>query len=627
MPSDEQNVVPLLAELAKPSWRDPMLLGPLLVIVGLLGYQLGVTLLRPPWLSLSSMWLLVVLAWLAVVLMALFSGWASGVHLPARRSWWLATAGLGCYALSRTFQLIGILRLAGHVPFPWWSDLFHLLAFPCFFLAVLFQPSAPLFRSKEGLARLRLFFDSLLLMGAVTFITWEFLLQEIPRQSSPWFPQKITLLAYPIADLGLLFLLMWLVLQGKRPLAERAVLGLLFVAFTCFIVGNSWFAALLLSHHEQEGDPSDLFFLLAILCFPLAALVKFLLARNEPIIVAGPVMQAGLSLQRQDVWEGLQFLLPFGAAVLASMVLLFRALLDSRTGSDPLEALLLSALLQGLVLLRQGVVWLEQAQVRREQQAARAREQALRETNQRMELFLMIASHELRTPLTSMLLGMQWLHHHLQHLLRSLTQDPQDAVPQVEKMQALVGTTLQQGGRLNRLVQELLETSSIQAGLFELRLKPTDVAAIVRGAVQEERLLVPERTLLLELPIEGTVLVSADGERLGQVVTNFLTNALKYSPADRPVAVGLELEEGQVRVWVRDQGPGIALDEQGRIWERFHRAPGIEVQSGSDVGLGVGLYLSKTIIEQHEGRVGVQSALGAGSTFWFTLPLALVEPE
>lgn len=120
--------------------------------------------------------------------------------------------------------------------------------------------------------------------------------------------------------------------------------------------------------------------------------------------------------------------------------------------------------------------------------------------------------------------------------------------------------------------------------------------------------------------------VTGDAQRLGQVVTNYVTNALKYSPADRPVTVGLDVEEGQARVWVRDEGPGLPAEEQERIWDRFHQARGIEVQSGSGVGLGLGLYICRSIIEQHQGHVGVQSTSGAGSTFWFTVPLARPEP-
>jgi signal transduction histidine kinase len=151
--------------------------------------------------------------------------------------------------------------------------------------------------------------------------------------------------------------------------------------------------------------------------------------------------------------------------------------------------------------------------------------------------------------------------------------------------------------------------------------------AVVREAVEEQRQLHPERTIALDVPSEPRVPVVADAHRLGQVVTNLLTNALKYSPTDRPVEVGLQVHNQQARVWVRDAGPGLPPAEQEHVWERYYRAPGVSVQSGSGIGLGLGLHISRTIIEQHQGQVSVQSAPGQGSTFWFSLPLALESPD
>jgi signal transduction histidine kinase len=183
---------------------------------------------------------------------------------------------------------------------------------------------------------------------------------------------------------------------------------------------------------------------------------------------------------------------------------------------------------------------------------------------------------------------------------------------------------------MDRLVSDLVDVARVQSGRLELHLAPTDLAAVARQALEEQRQVHPERTLVLEGPADLRVPVMADAHRLGQVVTNYLTNALKYSPADCPVMLGLEVAPRgtapQARVWVRDDGPGLPPDEQERIWERFQRAPGIAVQSGTGVGLGLGLHISRTIIELHHGQVGVQSAPGQGSTFWFSLPLSPPEP-
>jgi signal transduction histidine kinase len=121
--------------------------------------------------------------------------------------------------------------------------------------------------------------------------------------------------------------------------------------------------------------------------------------------------------------------------------------------------------------------------------------------------------------------------------------------------------------------------------------------------------------------------VLADEDRLCQVLANYLTNALKYSPDDAPVTVRLDVKRTKrtARVAVRDHGPGLPPDEQQRIWEPFHRAPGVVVCSDSAEkagSLGLGLHICKTIIEGHGGQVGVESAEGRGATFWFSLPLA-----
>lgn len=115
----------------------------------------------------------------------------------------------------------------------------------------------------------------------------------------------------------------------------------------------------------------------------------------------------------------------------------------------------------------------------------------------------------------------------------------------------------------------------------------------------------------------------ADANHLHQVLTNLLANALKYAPADRPVQVSVRVLKDWARVGVRDHGPGLPPEEHQRIWEAFHRADGTAMTGGtphaSSQSLGLGLYIIKTIIEQHHGKVGIRSAPRKGSTFWFAL--------
>jgi signal transduction histidine kinase len=167
---------------------------------------------------------------------------------------------------------------------------------------------------------------------------------------------------------------------------------------------------------------------------------------------------------------------------------------------------------------------------------------------------------------------------------------------------------------------ELLDISRISAGRLEYRMVPRDLTALVWEAVEEQCLHKPARRIELDLPDEQ-VPVIADADGVGQVLTNYLANAVKYSESGRPIVIGVRAQGPSARVEVRDQGPGLSLEPQHHLFERFYRVAGVEVVSGSSVGLGLGLYISRAIVEHHGGRVGVESALGECSSFGFELPL------
>jgi signal transduction histidine kinase len=168
----------------------------------------------------------------------------------------------------------------------------------------------------------------------------------------------------------------------------------------------------------------------------------------------------------------------------------------------------------------------------------------------------------------------------------------------------------------------LFDISLVRAGKLELHCVPCDLAAVVREPVEALRLANPQRTIDLQLVAAGPVRVVADADRIGQVVTNYLSNALKYSAEDKVVAVRVTVAGAEAHVTVKDHGPGLPRREQDRVWQALYRAEGVGVQSGSASGLGLGLHICKTIVEAHGGQVGVKSAVGKGSTFSFTLPLA-----
>jgi signal transduction histidine kinase len=272
----------------------------------------------------------------------------------------------------------------------------------------------------------------------------------------------------------------------------------------------------------------------------------------------------------------------------------------------------------------QELQWREQLEHPHERAEAQAQEWALREANQRMDEFVSLAAHELRTPLAAIQGFVELAHHNVQWALSQDRAMARDITARCGAANDMLEHAEQRIGHLTRLMNDLLDASRIQAGHLEMRQDICDLAAIVRTCIDTQRLVWPGRTITLEEPVEG-VHICGDADRIGQVVTNYVTNALKYSAADQPVVVSLRLHGTEAYVHVRDQGPGLTAEQQTHIWERYRRVQGVAVQDttrGAGGNLGMGLYISRTIVERHGGRVGVESRPGTGSAFWFALPLS-----
>lgn len=264
---------------------------------------------------------------------------------------------------------------------------------------------------------------------------------------------------------------------------------------------------------------------------------------------------------------------------------------------------------------------IERERLLREREEAHASELASREATRRMELFMAMAGHELRTPLTVVKGYLQLTEQYLGGRLP----DVEIAAPVVRALVAArqsLAQAHQAAIRMTGLLDDLLQVSRAQTGKLSVHLEPCDLISIVRDAVEEERQMNAARQVDVRLPTRRHAPIIADSERIGQVVMNFLTNADKYSPEDQPISVRVQVRRREVRVSVSDRGPGLLAADQEAIWGRFYQVPGVQRQVGSDAGMGLGLYVCRTIVEQHEGMVGVESSAGSGSTFWFTLPLS-----
>jgi signal transduction histidine kinase len=607
-------------------WRDRWLLGALLICALPIGYQLAVTLLRPIWVGPATDWLSAVLSLPELLVVVFVSLRLSQARWPGALSWWMWSAGILCHTIGQTIWTVQnqILFHQG-LPSPNLPDLFFLLQYPFFFLAVLLIPHA-----RPGRSRLIMTLDSLLFIGAATAFSWYFLLKPIYVASGMSPLTRWVVLAYPVGDLFVLFGLVVTLLRPIRYRADRQVLSILIAAVICLIIADSWAAWLEVEplHYYPSGNPPDVLWTACYLLIPLAAVAQLRLAkRGPPQSDDQAASESSWSLRWRDFEASISFLYPFLAALLASAAIIIREVMTEMYDGwlHLIPAIAVSFGLLALMIVRQEVMFLETARLYHEREVARANEQAMRELNRRKDEFLGIVSHELKTPLAS-LRGYVELMARRFNAWRPREGEDEDLVRLLAMSRTALEYSEDSVRRITGLVDDLLDDARIREGNLTIHLEPCDLKSIVWKAVEGQRLLAPGRTIRLELPEAQPVLVNADAARIEQVITNYLTNALKYSKQDQPVAVRLEVEGDLARVSVRDDGIGVPVSERAHLWERFHRIEGIEVQSGSSIGLGIGLHISKSIIEQHHGQVGVQSAPGQGSVFWFTLPLIYSTP-
>jgi PAS domain S-box-containing protein len=246
---------------------------------------------------------------------------------------------------------------------------------------------------------------------------------------------------------------------------------------------------------------------------------------------------------------------------------------------------------------------------------------ARREMEQQKDLMLGMTSHELKMPLAAIKGTIQLAQRRLKRTVTTADHLSPEIDAFFEGLTKNLADVVRQIDVQTHLINDLLDASRITARTLTLDLQCCDLVPIVRDTVEDLRVIAPERALLLDMPEHTTVEVLADRARISQVVTNYVTNALRYSLHSQPVQIGLALQEGCARIWVKDRGPGLSAEEQNDLWQRFHQIKGVPVLNGSGKGLGLGLYICQMLIAQHQGKVGVESMPGEGSTFWFTLPL------
>jgi PAS domain S-box-containing protein len=217
--------------------------------------------------------------------------------------------------------------------------------------------------------------------------------------------------------------------------------------------------------------------------------------------------------------------------------------------------------------------------------------------------FLDVAAHELRTPVTAF------------SLLLQLTQkqfakgNPVDA--------SILSRLKVQGDRISRLVVDLLDVSRLERGVMTLNRKPVNIVSLVNECLEDFKLSKSNRNLIFLEP-KNPIEINIDPIRIFQVLSNLLDNASKYTPENTPIEVIIETKPNIVRVSVKDYGPGILAEHQAELFTPFSRLS--EELTDKSGGLGLGLFICRSIVELHGGKIGLNSEVGLGSTFYFELP-------
>ena len=332
--------------------------------------------------------------------------------------------------------------------------------------------------------------------------------------------------------------------------------------------------------------------------------------------IIGQVVASGVPSLTVNVGSGLAHEADFASYHAPAMQLASLLILPLRTRRETLGALLIAAnspdramtdanLPLAELLAERAALAIENGKLYTEQVEARRKVEDL---SRLKDEFLSIASHELRTPVTS---------------IKGYTQLAKTLIREndLATSEEYLDIALDQIDRMSRLILELLDVSRIETGRLEIRREPIQWSTFVRDVVHRHHTAVSDRRFHLNVP-DANKVVSGDRDRLEQVLGNLLENAVKYSPDGSEIFVNVEDRGESLLTAVCDRGIGIPADEINQVFERFHR--GRQVSSTNYGGLGLGLYITKQIVERHGGSIWVESKEGSGTTFYFSLPVAQV---
>ena len=248
---------------------------------------------------------------------------------------------------------------------------------------------------------------------------------------------------------------------------------------------------------------------------------------------------------------------------------------------------------------------LERAQIYADLKTANKR---LRQLDRLKDEFVSVTSHELRTPMTA-IRSYLWM-------LINKKKDKLDKKSQEYLTRAYISTE-----RTINLVNDMLDVSRIEGGRFEIKKINLDISSLAKDVAQELKARADEKSISIKVVEAKLPKVFADKEKIRQVFDNLVGNAVKFTPKGGRITVSFKKRNGFIETNIADTGPGIKKEDQKRLFKKFGRLENSFVSMGESGGTGLGLFISKQIIELHKGRIWVESKEGKGAVFSFTLPV------
>jgi len=496
-----------------------------------------------------------------------------------RRAWFLLTlagAGLGIGNLITAYMIINGTPL----PFPSVVDLVFLGSYPLSVAGILTFPSAP----GRNATRSRALLDGATIAISLFFISWALGLDKVYGSvSSPDLLTKSAALAFPIGDVFIGTALIVAITRARR--STRVPLLLCLLGLGLAAAADSGFAFL-----TANGSPSSGFGTIIIAALIVVGYWTFGLGALYPATPSQREINEGeIGLARAS----LPWISALAVATTAGLIL---------ASGVPLQIFLVypAAGLLVLLMASQLITYRDSLSLLRKSEETEAQVEKLSLAKSEM---MSIVSHEFRNALVG---------------IQGFSEMMRDQDLSAEDVKTFSGDIYNDSERLTRMISEMLDLDRLEAGRVELDLKLVDLNVKVREAVERARVSSKKCTIDTKLDAELPV-VLADADRLFQVVSNLLSNAIKYSPDGGEVLVMTAHENGKVAISVKDHGRGMPPEALKRLFQRYERIDENGVQKIS--GTGLGLVIAREIVEMHGGKIWVESALGEGSDFRFTIPI------